>query len=206
MFLVGLTGGIASGKSTVAARFAAHGFPVVDADAVARQVLAAGEPALQAVAEHFGPGVLRPDGGLDRPALARIVFAEPAQRAALEAITHPVVARRIQDLLDALTGSGPVVLDVPLLVEAGIDRDYRAVVVVATRPETQVHRLMTHRGLTRDEARARVAAQAPLQEKLAVATDVLWNEESLETLGERTDALAADLAARARTGPAHGRS
>ncbi len=198
MYLVGLTGGIASGKSIVAQRLTEHGAELVDADAIAREVVAPGTDTWRKIREHFGEGIIDREGYIDRRALARIVFADEDKRRLLNELTHPRVIAEIADRLEVLTAfDGVVVVDVPLLVEARVDRGYEDIVVVATRPETQVRRLVELRGLTRREAQARVAAQAPLEEKLAVATHVLWNEGTIEDLLADTDQLAKELLARA---------
>jgi dephospho-CoA kinase len=198
VYLVGLTGGIASGKSIVAQRLTEHGAELVDADAIAREVVAPGTDTWRKIREHFGEGIIDREGYIDRRALARIVFADEDKRRLLNELTHPRVIAEIADRLEVLTAfDGVVVVDVPLLVEARVDRGYEDIVVVATRPETQVRRLVELRGLTRREAQARVAAQAPLEEKLAVATHVLWNEGTIEDLLADTDQLAKELLARA---------
>lgn len=198
MLLVGLTGGIASGKSTVAARLVERGAVLIDADAIAREVVAPGTSGLAAVVDRFGPDVLLADGSLDRPALGRIVFADPEARANLNAITHPRVAEQIASRLSALSAfPGVVVVDVPLLVEAKVDRGYQAIIVVAAQPEVQLQRLMRDRGMQEADARARITAQASLEERLARATHVIWNEGTLEDLQARTDEVADDLLARA---------
>jgi dephospho-CoA kinase len=197
VYLVGLTGGIASGKSIVAQRLTEHGAELVDADAIAREVVAPGTDTWRKIREHFGEGIIDREGYIDRRALARIVFADEDKRRLLNELTHPRVIAEIADRLEVLTAfDGVVVVDVPLLVEARVDRGYEDIVVVATRPETQVRRLVELRGLTRREAQARVAAQAPLEEKLAVATHVLWNEGTIEDLLAR----AYDKAQRHATG------
>ena len=199
MFLVGLTGGIASGKSAVAQRFVERGAELVDSDVIARKVVEPGQPAWEAIVEHFGADVLAADGTIDRPKLARIVFSDERQRRLLNSLIHPRVADETATQLEALAPlPGLVVNDVPLLVEAGIDRGYHAVVVVATQPETQVRRLVELRGMDEAEARARVAAQAPLSDKLAHATHVLWNEGTLDELRTATDALIDELEALAQ--------
>jgi len=201
VLLVGLTGGIGAGKSSVAARLVERGAVLIDADVIAREVVAPGTSGLAAVVDRFGAGVLHPDGSLDRPALGRIVFADPEARVALNAITHPLVADEIAARLAALVDfSGVVVVDVPLLVEAQVDRGYQAVVVVAANPAVQLERLIRDRGLEEAEARARIAAQASLEERLVRATHVIWNEGTLEDLCARTDEVADDLLARARAG------
>lgn len=198
MFLVGLTGGIASGKSTVAQRLVEHGVELIDADQIAREVVLPGTETWKKIVDHFGDDVLDPDGFIDRPRLGAIVFADPDKRALLNELTHPPVIAAIADRLELLTAfDGVVVIDVPLLVEAGVDRGYEAVIVVATTPETQLQRLVELRGMTPEAARARIAAQAPLEAKLAVATHVLHNDGDLDDLLKATDRLAAELNARA---------
>lgn len=199
MYLVGLTGGIAAGKSTVAARLVEHGAELIDADAIAREVVLPDTPTWHKLVEHFGTGVLGSDGFVDRAALGRIVFADPARRALLNQLTHPPVVARIAEQLELLQAfDGVVVVDVPLLVEAGVDRGYRSVVVVAATPETQLRRLVELRGMAEDDARARIAAQAPLADKLAVATHVIWNEGTPGELRDRVDEVAAELQELAR--------
>lgn len=200
MFLIGLTGGIASGKSTVAERFVRHGAELIDADIVAREVTQPGTEAYHDIVEHFGREVLDEDGFIDRAALGAIVFSDAAQRAVLNEITHPPILAEIADQLELLVAfDGCVVLDVPLLVETDIDRRYDAVVVVASREHHQIERLMKHRGLTEVAAKQRVASQAPLEAKLARATHVIWNDDSLAQLCERADEIAERLCAAART-------
>jgi dephospho-CoA kinase len=199
VFLVGLTGGIGSGKSTVAERFVAAGAELIDADQVAREVVVPGKPAWKKIVEHFGDGILDDEGFIDRPALGAIVFADPAKRALLNELTHPPVIEAIADQLEMLTAfDGVVVLDVPLLVEGGVDRGYDAIVVVAAKPETQLQRLLADRGMSEQEAHQRIAAQAPLEDKIAKATHVLWNEGTLEDLRTEADRLARELTALAR--------
>lgn len=199
MYLVGLTGGIASGKTTVVRRLSeVHGAKVIDADEIAREVVLPGTGAHRKIVEHFGTQVLDGDGFVDRPALAAVVFAEPSKRALLNELTHPPVIATIADRLEELAAfDGIVVLDVALLVEAGVDRGYRAVVVVATHPETQRRRLVELRGMSPAQADARIAAQAPLADKLAVATHVIWNEGTLAELETEIDRVAAELIAAA---------
>lgn len=198
MFLVGLTGGIASGKSTVAERFVLQGAELIDADIIARQVTQPGTPAYDEIVEHFGRGILDEDGFIDRAALGEIVFDDERQRAVLNGITHPPILAEIADQLELLVAfDGCVVLDVPLLVETEADRRYDAVVVVASREQTQIQRLVRDRGMSERDARQRVRAQAPLEAKLARATHVLWNEDGLKELIERADEIAAALCAAA---------
>ena len=178
MRIIGLTGGIAAGKSTVSARWAEHGAVVVDADKLARDAVAPGSDGLRRVAERFGPGVIAADGSLDRPALGAIVFADPAARKDLEAITHPEVWRLAQAAFDAAEAADPdavIVYDVPLLAEARGSRPLRfdAVVVVDAPAAQRIERLVEHRGTTRQEAERRVASQASDAERLALADHVV---------------------------------
>jgi dephospho-CoA kinase len=186
---VGLTGGIGSGKSAVSALFVAKGAALVDADVNARAVVAKGTPGLAAVVEEFGPGILRPDGELDREALGRIVFADPDKLARLNAIVHPLVGEESAQQIAAAEASGAPVLihDVPLLVENGLQSMYDAVVVVAASPATQLDRLTRLRGMTKEDAQARIDAQLPLADKLAAATYVIDNDGPLEALPEQVD-------------------
>ncbi len=196
MYLVGLTGGIASGKSTVAERFVEHGAELIDADAIAREVVLPDTPTWRKIVEHFGADVLDADGFIDRPRLGALVFGDEGKRALLNQITHPPVISEIASRLELFTAfDGLVVLDVPLLVETEPDLAYDAVVVVATNADTQIRRLVELRGLTEQAARNRVAAQAPLEAKLARATHVIWNEGTLADLTTRTDEVIAELKA-----------
>ena len=195
MHTVGLTGGIGSGKSAVSRQLRSYGAVVVDADLVAREVVDVGTAGLAAVVEAFGPEVLREDGSLDRAALGRQVFADPDELARLNAITHPRIAERTGELFREAAESGARVLvhDVALLVEHGLSRSYDAVVVVAASPRTQLDRLVRLRGMAEDEARARIAAQAPLEDKLAVATHVIRNDGPLEELAPQVEQVWAAL-------------
>jgi dephospho-CoA kinase len=197
MRTVGLTGGIGSGKSAVSRLLQERGAVVVDADLVAREVVALGTPGLAAVVDAFGHDVLQEDGTLDRPALGRRVFSDPAALARLNAITHPLIAERTAQLFQHAVESGAAVLvhDIALLVEHGLTGKYDAVVVVAASPETQLDRLVRLRGMSADEARARIAAQLPLEDKLAVATHVLRNDGPLEDLEAQVDRLWASVCA-----------
>jgi dephospho-CoA kinase len=195
MRLVGLTGGIGSGKTTVAELLRARGAVILDADAFAREAVAPGTDALRRVAERFGPGVIDADGALDRAALAAIVFADPEALGDLEAIVHPEVRRMIAEgIRGHLDTDDVVVLVNPLLIEMGAHRDCDTVVVVSVSPETQVRR-GTARGLTEDDVRARIAAQLPLEERAAAADVLLDNEGSLEELATQVDRLWEQLAA-----------
>ena len=197
MLKVGLTGGIGSGKSAVAALLAEHGAVIIDADQNARAVVAKGTPGLQQVVEAFGPEVLRPDGELDREAVGRIVFSDPEQLARLNAIVHPLIAERtVQQTADAVaSGATIVVYDVPLLVENGLQGMYDVVLVVAAQPTTQLERLTQQRGMAEADARARIAAQAPLEDKVAVATHVIDNDGPREALAPQVDRIWAALLA-----------
>ena len=191
---VGLTGGVASGKSTVSAILAELGAVVIDADVLAREVVAPGTKGLAAVVEEFGPEVLGPDGGLDRPRLGALVFADPGRRRALEAIIHPLVRARAAELEAEAAPGTLVVHDIPLLAETGQAGGFDAVVVVDVPPEVQVERMVGIRGMSEDEARARIAAQAAREDRLAVATYVVDNTGSLEELRARVEEVYAALA------------
>jgi dephospho-CoA kinase len=179
---VGLTGGIGSGKSTVAAELARLGAVVVDADRIAREVVEPGTPGLAAVAAEFGPGVLRPDGSLDRGALAARVFADPAALRRLGEITHPLVAAESRRRQEAAPPDAVVVHDVPLIVENGLADQYDVVVVVGADEDTRTARLVASRGMTEDDARARIRAQADDDARRAVADVWLDNSGSTEEL------------------------
>jgi len=201
MLRVGLTGGIGSGKSEVSRRLAARGAVIIDGDVAARQVVAPGTPGLARIADAFGPGVLRPDGALDRERLGAIVFGDPAQLAKLNAITHPLIAEWMQAAeraaAEAAEGDLIVVYDVALLAEAGRWADYDLVIVVDVPPELQIDRLVSQRGMTPDQARARLAAQASRQQRLALADLVIDNSGSLDDLDRRVAEVWADLERRA---------
>ena len=196
---IAVTGGIGSGKSAVASRLTAHGAVVVNADRIAREVVEHGTEGLAAVVAEFGAGILTPEGALDRPAMAAIVFADPERRAALEAIVHPLVGRRSAELLaDAPTGA-VVVYDVPLLAESaggalGRTSEFDAVVVVEAPLETRVSRLVG-RGLSEADARARIAAQATDEQRRAIADHVVRNDGDLSALDEAVERLWAVLTA-----------
>jgi len=184
---VGLTGGVASGKSTVSAILAELGAVVIDADLLAREVVAPGTDGLAAVVEEFGPELLGPDGGLDRPRLGALVFADPERRRALEAIIHPRVRARAAEIEAAAPLGSVVVHDIPLLAETGQAASFDAVVVVDVPPEVQVDRMVRIRGMSEEDARARIAAQAARDERLAIATYVVENTGTLEELRARVE-------------------
>ena len=189
MILIGLTGGIGSGKSTVSARLAELGARVIDADAITRAVQQPGTEVFAAIVERFGPGVVAGDGTLDRPALAAIVFNDPEELKALNAIVHPAVGVAIAEQLAAAAETDDVVvLDVPLLVESGRD-DMAALVVVDLDPDVAVARLVEHRGFTEGDARARIGRQASREDRLAKADRVLDNRGTVEGLLAQVDAL-----------------
>ncbi len=179
---VGLTGGVASGKSTVAAMLAELGAVVIDADLLAREVVAPGTPGLAEVVAAFGPGVLTDDGRLDRPAVGSLVFSDPDARRRLEAIIHPRVRARAAELEAASPPDAIVVHDIPLLVETGQQAAFDAVIVVDVPVETQIARMTTLRGLSREEAEARVAAQATREQRNAAATYRLDNSGTPDDL------------------------
>ena len=174
MLQVALTGGIATGKSYCLGRFAALGIPTIDADRLAREAVAPGSPGLAAVAQRFGAHIVREDGTLDRAALARIVFSDRTARADLEAIVHPDVYRRIREWFAQLPHGTPVAIaDIPLLFETGHEHDFDAVVVAACTPEEQLRRLVARDGLSETDARARLEAQSPIDEKIRRAHFVI---------------------------------
>jgi dephospho-CoA kinase len=195
---VGLTGGIGSGKSEVARLLAAHGAVVIDSDVLAREVVARGTDGLAEVVSAFGPGVLTPDGHLDRAALGRLVFGDQAARVRLEGIVHPRVRRRAAEIESAAAPDAVVVHDVPLLVETGQADRFDAVVVVDVPEEVQVERLARLRGMAEEDARARIAAQASRTERLAAASVVVDNAGSLDDLRTRVDEVWDGLRGRTR--------
>lgn len=198
MFRVGLTGGIGTGKSEVSRRLAAHGAVIIDADLLAREVVAPGTDGLAEVLAAFGPEVLRLDGSLDRPRLGDIVFADSRQRARLNAITHPRVAARMRELEQAAGDSAIVVHDVPLIAENDLAGSYDLVVVVDAPPRVQVDRLVRFRGMTRQQARDRMAAQASRAQRLAIAGIVIDNSGSQAELDRLTGELWTELRRRAQ--------
>ena len=194
---VGLTGGIASGKSTVSAILADLGAVVIDADLIAREVVARGTPGLDAVVADFGPELLTAEGDLDRPAMGALVFGDAAARKRLEAIVHPLVHARSADLEADAGDHAVVVHDIPLLAEVGRAGSFDEVIVVDAPAELQVSRMVDERGWTREDAESRIAAQATREDRLAIATRVIDNTGTLEDLRAQVEEIHAALAARA---------
>jgi dephospho-CoA kinase len=186
---VGLTGGIGSGKSTVSRRLAELGAVVIDSDVLAREVVEPGTPGLAAIVAAFGPGVLAPDGTLDRSALSSIVFADEDALAVLNGIVHPLVRERAAEQADAAADDAVVVQDVPLLVESGISDAFDMVLVVDAPEDERVARLVRERGMTEEDARARMAVQASREERLAAADIVLDNSGTTQALLDEVDHL-----------------
>jgi len=198
VLLVGLTGGIGSGKSTVDRLLERRGAAVIDADQLAREAVTKGTPGFDRVVEAFGPGVVSPDGELDRSALANRIFSDPAQKAALEAIVHPEVARRFSDQVEAFRATDRIVVYVtPLLVELGLAPAFDVVVVVTASPHLRVSRVASDRGLSPDEVRGRLAVQATDEQRAEVADVLIDNDGSLADLEPQVDRLWGDLRTRA---------
>jgi dephospho-CoA kinase len=203
MLRVGLTGGIGSGKSEVSKRLAAHGAAIIDADKAARDVVARGTPGLGQVVAAFGAGVLLPDGSLDRPKLGAIVFADEAARARLNGIVHPLVHAHMREAEERAVregGDGAVIVhDIPLLAEGGQSRSagFDVVIVVDVPPEVQVARLTGKRGMTAEDASARMSAQATREQRLAIADIVIGNCGTLADLDKRVSDVWDELRARA---------
>lgn len=198
MLLVGLTGGIGSGKSTVARLLEKRGAVVFDADLLAREAVEPGTPGHAAVIERFGADVLAPGGELDREALASIVFADPAARRDLEQIVHPEVRRLFAEGSEAYRNTDRVVVfSAPLLVETGMHTAFEVLVVVSATVATQIERLMRQRGMSEPSIRARIDAQAPLEDKAAAADFLVDNEGSLDELESQVEQLWNDLSTRA---------
>jgi len=191
---VGLTGGVASGKSTVSAILRELGAVIIDADALAREVVAQGTPGLDAVVEAFGPELLTDDGELDRPAMGALVFGDEAARRKLESIVHPLVFERIVDLESHAPEHSLVVHDIPLLAESGRAGTFDAVIVVDAPAKTQVERMVRDRGWTPEEAASRMAAQASREDRRAIATYVIENTGTLEDLRRRVTEVFEELA------------
>jgi len=190
---VGLTGGVASGKSTVAAMLAELGAVIIDADVLAREVVAKGTPGLEAVVEGFGKQLLGPDGELDRPAMGRLVFSDEPARRRLEAIVHPLVFERIVALEEQSPPDAVVVHDIPLLAESGRADTFDAVIVVDAPPALQVERMTGDRGWTSEDAESRIAAQASQEDRLSMATHVIENTGTRKDLRSRVAEVFADV-------------
>lgn len=197
MLRVGLTGGIGAGKSEVARRLAAEGAMIIDADAIAREVVGPGTPGLDAVIAEFGGQVLRPDGSLNRARLGEVVFADPDRLAALNAIVHPLVGRRSAELFDAASRDAVVVYDVPLLAENDLAGLYDLVIVVDAPVEVQLERLTGRRGMPEDQARARIAAQVTREERRALADVVIDNVGDIDELDRQVARVWSTLRRRA---------
>jgi dephospho-CoA kinase len=198
VLLVGLTGGIGSGKSTVARLLERRGAVVIDADQLAREAVEKNTPGFARVVEAFGPDLVTPEGDLDRSALAARIFSDPAQKSALEAIVHPEVARRFSDRVDAYRATDRVVVYVtPLLVELGLAPAFDVIVVVTASPHLRVSRVASDRGLSPDEVRGRMAAQATDEQRMGVADILVDNDGSLTELEPQVDRIWSDLVARA---------
>lgn len=197
MLRVALTGGIATGKSHCAARFAAKGVPIIDADLLAREVVRPGTPGLAAIVQRFGAEVLRADGALDRPRLAAKIFSDDAGRRDLEAIVHPAVYEAIQGWLRRaeIAGAPLAIADIPLLYETGHQRDFERVIVAACAPGTQLARLVARNGLSDEEARRRIAAQMPIEEKVKRADYVIRTDGTFEETDRQVDDIIRALSA-----------
>ncbi len=189
MFLIGLTGGIASGKSTVAKRWVEHGAIEIDADQLAREVVEPGSEGLQQIVDTFGSAILNHDGSLDRAKLGALVFRDETKRLALNAIVHPLVKNRSREILSALPSDAIAIYNVPLLVEAKVDHDFDLVVTVEAPEDEQVKRLVKNRGLSETEARARINSQAKPVERAAVADVILNSNQDINLLLKDADDL-----------------
>ena len=199
-YRVGLTGGIASGKSTAAKFFGALGVPILDSDQIARDVVEPGQPPLGQLVERFGPSILTPDGHLDRPALREIVFSDPMARADLEALTHPAIGAAME-ARSAAAGGPYQILIIPLLVEKNLSAHVDRVLVVDCEEQLQLKRLRAREGSTLEQARAILNAQAPRAARLKAADDVIHNDTDMNAVREQVAALHArylDLAQQAR--------
>lgn len=189
MLNVGLTGGIAAGKSAVARMLVDRGAVLIDADAIARAVVAPGTPGLEAVVAAFGPGILGPDGSLDRPALGALVFADAAAREELNSIVHPLVRAEAARLRAAAPADAVIVQDIPLLVETGQGKDFDVVLVVAAPLAERLRRMVQDRGMAEADALARIAAQATDEQRAALADAVINNSGTLEQLHQRVNEI-----------------
>lgn len=194
MKIIGLTGGIGSGKSTVAQLFVEEGFPLIDADVIAREVVAAGQPALQELADVFGADILEPSGELNRQLLAQRAFADRETTDKLNAITHPRIQQRTQELFDEYREKDveAVIYDMPLLVDNGLDRAMDWVIVVDVAAEERIRRVVEYRGLDEEDAQRRVKAQIPDGLRLAAADSVIDNNAAIDNLKPQVDQLISD--------------
>ena len=190
---VGLTGGVASGKSTVATMLEELGAVIIDADALAREVVAKGTPGLEAVVQEFGEELLGAEGELDRPAMGRLVFGDEQARKRLEAIVHPLVFERIVELEQVASSDAVVVHDIPLLAEAGRSGEFDHVIVVDAPPDVQLERMQAERGWTEEDARSRIRAQATPKDRRAIATHVIENTGTREDLRNRVAEVYAEV-------------
>ena len=194
---IALTGGIATGKTYVANRLREAGVPIVDADALAREVVAPGSPALTAIRKRFGPDAVRRDGTMDRVRVGQIVFKDKRARLDLEAIIHPAVIKAISDFFNALPKRTPfAVADIPLVFETGRDREFDAIIVVASPRDTQLQRLMERNKLSKEDAERRIAAQLPIDQKVKKATYVINNVGTFDELNAQVDDLIKKLGAK----------
>lgn len=201
MLLVGLTGGIGSGKTTVARMLETRGAVVFDADLLARDAVEPGTPGYRQVVERFGPNVLAPGGGIDREALAAVVFADPAARRDLEAIVHPEIRRLFAESTEAYRDTDAVVVfSAPLLVETGMHTAFEILVVVSAPVEQQIERLVRERAMSEPAIRERISAQLPLEDKAEVADILIDNDGTLEELEGQVDRVWTQLRARASAG------
>ena len=189
-YRVGLTGGIASGKSTAAKFFGALGVPIIDTDQLARDVVEPGQPPLERLVERFGPGILTEDGHLDRPALRNIVFSDPMARADLEALTHPAIGAAVEARSNELGGVYQILV-LPLLVEKNLGSQLNRVLVVDCDEELQIRRLQSRDGSTLEQARAILNAQASRSSRLKAAHDVIKNEGDMSAVREQVEQLHA---------------
>jgi dephospho-CoA kinase len=185
--IIGLTGGIGAGKTTVAALLAQKGAFVIDTDLIARDVVEPASPALEAIRREFGDGVIRPDGSLDRPALARIIFQDESKRTKLNELTHPEILKRVLAIIGAQPSDAIIVAVVPLLFESGFDRSCDQTLAVVASPEIRRARLQERDGITGSEVEARMKAQLPDTEYERRARVVIRNEENLTALGREVD-------------------
>ena len=192
---VGLTGGIASGKSTVSEILAELGAVIIDGDKLAREVVEKGEPGLAQVVEAFGPEILTAEGDMDRAKVGQLVFNDEAKRKVLEGIVHPLVFERYAALEASAPQDGLVIHDIPLLAESGRADTFDAVIVVETPAETQVERMLRDRGWTRADAESRIAAQATPEQRRAIATYLIVNDGTREALRARVEEVYAELVA-----------